>query len=570
MRLFTTIRPYRREWLKPDLFAAFTVWAVLVPEALAYATIAGVSPIVGLYAAPGALLLYAAIGTSRNLITGANAAAAALSAAVVGGIVAGDSGAFAQTTAALAICIGIIAVVAGIARLGFVVNFISIPVLRGFITGLALTIIAGQVPHLFGVQSSDGDFFDRVWVFITNLNEIDPVTAAIGLGSLAFILYCRYFHPAIPGSLISVGVGIIVVSAFDLGANGVAIIGPIEGGLPSPSIPEAGFADLGALVVGAAGVMIVGFAEGLASAGANPSDDEKVDPNRELVGMGMANVSGGLAGGFVVTGSVSKTAINAAAGARSQLVGIVVAGLVVLTMLFFSGVFESLPEAALAAVVIAALIHVVDIHSLRTYYRILDYGNELNPANRPDFIAAVAALLGVMVFDILPGLFIGIVASLGLLLYRSSMPHVARLGELGSGSGHWGDVKRHPDARELPDVLVLRIEAALFFANADQIKSIVTGMVNDSTSAVVLDLETVPFIDLTGALMLQALSSELGRKGIRMAIARDVGQVEDLIRSTGMEDLLDNAFVSIRQAVSAMSRNSQIVSPERPDRETGQ
>ncbi|MCB0831545.1 MAG: SulP family inorganic anion transporter, partial [Solirubrobacterales bacterium] len=169
MKLFPSIRPYSRGWLRRDLLAALTVWAVLVPEALAYATIAGVSPIVGLYAAPGALLIYAALGSSRKLVTGGDAATAALSAAIVGGIVAGDSSAFVQTTAALAICVGLIAVMAGVARLGFVVNFISIPVLRGFIIGLALTIIAGQIPHLFGVESSNGNFFDRIWVFVTHL-----------------------------------------------------------------------------------------------------------------------------------------------------------------------------------------------------------------------------------------------------------------------------------------------------------------------------------------------------------------------------------------------------------------
>lgn len=554
MKLFATIRPFDRRSLRPDLIAAITVWAVLVPEALAYATIAGVSPIVGLYAAPGALLLYAAFGSSRRLVTGGDAATAALSAAIVGGMVAGDSSAFVQTTAALAICVGIIAVAAGLARLGFVVNFISIPVLRGFILGLALTIIAGQIPHLFGVESSDGNFFDRIWVFLTHLDQVDLPTVAIGLGSLAIILFCKYRHPAIPGSLIAVGLGIGSVMAFDLGAHGVDIVGPISSDLPTVALPDIDLAEAGALVAGATGLLLVGFSESLAAAKAFPSREEDLDPNRELIGTGAANVGAGMVGGFVVTGSFSKTSISSESGARTQFSGVVVAGLVVLTLLFLTGLFEDLPEAALAAVVIAALIHAVDLVGLRDLARIRERGNSFNPAHRPDFIASLAALLGVTIFDILPGLFIGIGVSLVLLLYRSSIPNVTRMGELSEQPGHWGDLKRHDGAKEAPGVVVLRLEAAVFFANSDEIRRSVLGSVASNTRAVVLDVETVPYIDVTGAFMFRALSEELREKGVRLLIARDVGQVEDMMRSTGLGMLLDDSFVSVEQAVEAARR----------------
>lgn len=551
MKLFSCIRPYERSWLRPDLIAALTVWAVLVPEALAYATIAGVSPIVGLYAAPGALLIYAALGSSRKLVTGGDAATAALSAAIVGGIVAGDSSAFVQTTAALAICVGLIAVLAGIARLGFVVDFISVPVLRGFIIGLALTIIAGQIPHLFGVESGDGNFFERIRVFLTHLDQIDLPTVAIGLTSLAIILVCKYRRPKIPGSLIAVVLGIITVRIFDLGAHGVEIVGPITSDLPGIALPDIDLSDVGALMAGAAGLMLVGFAESLASARSYPDQDEELAPNRELIGTGAANLGAGMVGGFVVTGSFSKTAINAESGARSQLSGIVVAVLVVITMLFFTVPFESLPEAALAAIVIAALIHALDFVGLRELARIRERGNPLNPVNRPDFIAAIAALLGVTVFDILPGLFIGIGVSLVLLLYRSSRPHVTRLGELHSQPGHWGDVRRHTDAVEAPGVVVLRLEAAIFFANAEEIRREVNRSIGPDTRALVLDVETVPYIDVTAAYMLRSLTEELAGRKIRLSIARDVGAVEDLLRATGLTGLLADSYVSIDQAVDA-------------------
>lgn len=549
MKLFATTRPLQRTSLKPDLIAAITVWAVLVPEALAYATIAGVSPIVGLYAAPGALLIYAALGSSRRLVTGGDAATAALSAAIVAGIVAGDSSAFVQTTAALAICVGVIALAAGIARLGFVVNFISVPVLRGFIIGLALTIIAGQIPHLLGVESSNGNFFDRIYTLLTHLSQIDPPTALIGLGSLAIILFCKYRRPSVPGALIAVGLGIAAVGLFDLGANGVEIVGPISSDLPKVALPDFDLAELGALVAGGVGLMLVGFAESYAAAKANQLEGEDLDPNRELIGTGAANVGAGMVGGFVVTGSLSKTSINSEAGARSQFSGVVVAVLVILTLLFLTGLFEDLPEAALAAVVIGALIHAVDIVGLRDLAKVKDRGSAINPANRPDFIAAVAALLGVTVFDILPGLFIGISVSLILLLYRSSRPNVTRLGELDSQPGHWGDLTRHSEIREIEGITVLRLEAAVFFANADEIRQAVLRGIGPDTRALVLDVETVPYIDVTGAFMLKALSQELDRKRVKLKIARDIGQVEDTLRATGLTELLDESYVSIDQAV---------------------
>lgn len=347
--------------------------------------------------------------------------------------------------------------------------------------------------------------------------------------------------------------GVAAVNAFDLGAHGVEIVGQVNSDLPSISLPDIGLADLGPLVAGAVGLMLVGFAESLASAKAYPDSEESLDPNRELVGTGAANVGAGLFGGFVVTGSFSKTSINADSGARSQLSGIVVAVLAILTMLFLTGLFEDLPEAALAAVVIAALIHAVDIVGLRDLARIRERGNPLNPANRPDFIASIAALAGVMVFDILPGLFIGIGVSLVLLLYRSSRPRVAELGELKSQPTHWGDRRRHPDALEVPGTVVLRLEAAIFFANAEEIRKEVIGSIRPDTRAVVLDVETVPYIDVTGVYMLRSLYEELRRRQIRLAVARDVGQVEDMMRATGLAGLLADSYVSIDQAVDTVS-----------------
>src|SRR5215218_6273080 len=236
--LFTSLRGYRSGWLRGDVVAGLTVWAVLVPEALAYATIAGVSPVVGLYAVPGALILYAAFGSSRHLITGPSAATAALSAAAVAQFATQGSSDFAALTVALAITTGIVAAAAGLLRLGFLANFISEPVLKGFIIGLALTIIVGQVPKIFGIEKSDGDFFEQAWGVIRHLGDTHGRTLLVGAGSLAVVLALRRWLPMVPGSLVAVILGVVAVNLFDLDAKGVEIVGPIDSGLPRIGLPE--------------------------------------------------------------------------------------------------------------------------------------------------------------------------------------------------------------------------------------------------------------------------------------------------------------------------------------------
>jgi sulfate permease, SulP family len=540
VRPFSSLLPYRGEWLRGDVIAGLTVWAVLVPEALAYASIAGVSPVVGLYAAPGALILYAALGSSRHLVTGPMAATAALSAAVVGDVAAGGSDEFVQLTVVLALCVGLASVIAGVLRLGFLASFISEPVLKGFIIGLALTIIVGQVPKLLGIESGDGDFFEKLWAFLGDLGSADALTLVVGVGSLALVLVLKRVAPAVPGSLVVVLLGILLVELFDLDVD---IVGDIDGGLPSLGLPDADAGDYGALAGGAIGVMLVGFAEGL---GAAKTYDRDVDASRELLGLGGANLASGLSSGMVVNGSLSKTAVDASAGARTQMAGLVVAAMTVITLLFLTGLFESLPEATLAAVVVAALIELVDFGALADLYRV--YSRRLGIASRPDFVAAVAAMLGVMVFDTLPGLFIGIGISLLLLLYRTSRPRIAVLGRV-PGSDQYGDVGRHPENAEVDGVKVLRVESGLFFANADFVRARVRRYAHPrDVHAVVLDAGATPFIDVSAVRMLEELEDELEQAGVRLLVAREVGQVRDVVRRAHGEQ---NVHPTVQAAVEA-------------------
>ncbi|MET0862836.1 MAG: SulP family inorganic anion transporter, partial [Nakamurella sp.] len=530
--VFASLQGYQRVWIRTDVVAGLTVWAVLVPEALAYATIAGVPPVVGLYAAIPSLVLYAAAGSSRHLVVGPMSATAALSAASVAPFAGGDATLYVALTAALAIVTGIAGLLFGLLRLGFIASFISEPVLKGFIVGLALTIMIGQLPKFFGVPKADGDFFQQAWGVISHLGDTKGLTLLVGVLSLAVVLACKRWAPKVPGSLLAVLLGTAGAALFDLQARGVEIVGEIDSGLPDFGLPDAGglagYLDLAGPAVG---VLIVGFAEGLGAAKTYAAKaGYQISANRELVGLGAANLGSGLCAGMVVNGSLSKTAVNGGAGAKSQVSGLVVAVLTLITLLFLTGLFEQLPEATLSAVVIAAVIELVDFPALRRLYLVWTdrLGSIYGFAARADFAAAIAAMLGVLIFDTLPGLVIGIGVSMLLLLYRVSRPHVAGLAKR---DGAWLDVQRHNDLVADPSKLVVRVESGLFFANSDHVRERIEALRTPATRIVVLDAETSPFIDISAAEMLAQLAASLRRDGIELRIARDIGQFRDVMRS---------------------------------------
>ncbi|GGN85165.1 SulP family inorganic anion transporter [Nocardia rhizosphaerihabitans] len=557
--IFTSLHGYQRAWLRPDVVAGLTVWAVLVPEALAYASIAGVPPVVGLYAAVPALVLYALAGSSRHLVVGPMSATAALSAAIITPLAGADSGHYIALSAALAIATGIAGLLAGLLRLGFIAAFISEPVLKGFIVGLALTIIIGQVPKLFGVDKHDGNFFEQAWGVIRNLGDAQWRTLLIGLLSLVIVLGVKRWLPLVPGSLLAVLLGIIAVQLFGLDDKGVDIVGHIDAGLPSVGLPDGiGFDDYLDLLGPAIGVLLIGFAEGLGAAKTYAAKSGyAIDANRELFGLGAADLGSGLGAGMVVNGSLSKTAVNGGAGAKTQLSGLVVAALTVLTLLFLTGLFEKLPEATLAAVVIAAVIELVDIAALRRLYRVWTQllASIYGPAARADFLAAMAAMVGVLLFDTLPGLLIGVGVSVLLLVYRASQPHVAALAKEGS---LWVDTARHPDLTPRPDLLVVRVESALFFANADYVKTRIDDLCTDATRLVVLDAETSPALDVTAAEMLLDLRNALAHKRIDFRIARSVAQFGQVLGSAEAGDTPIGIYPTVAAAAADLPEHPPV------------
>ncbi|WP_245556231.1 SulP family inorganic anion transporter [Nocardia cerradoensis] len=565
--IFESLAGYRPQWLRADVVAGLTVWAVLVPEALAYASIAGVPPVVGLYAAVPSLVLYALAGSSRHLVVGPMSATAALSAAIVTPMAGADGGRYIALSAGLAIATGIVGLIAGAIRLGFVAAFISEPVLKGFIIGLALTIIIGQVPKLLGIPKHGGNFFEQAWGVLRHLGDAHWRTVVVGFVSLAIVLVVKRWLPLVPGSLLAVLIGIGAVAVFDLDERGVAIVGHIDAGLPALGLPDgldvSNYIDL---LGPAVGVLLIGFAEGLGAAKTYAAKaGYQIDANRELLGLGAANLGAGLASGMVVNGSLSKTAVNGSAGAKSQGSGLVVAALTVLTLLFLTGLFENLPEATLAGVVIAAVIELVDFAALRRLYRVWTQrlGGIYGKAARADFAAAVAAMIGVLLFDTLPGLLIGIGISMLLLVYRTSRPHVAPVVRSGT---LWLDADRHPELTQRPDLVVVRVESGLFFANADYVRGRIEQLCTDRTRLVVLDAETSPSIDVTAAAMLADLRDDLGRRHIDFRIARSIGQFGDALGTAEAQTTPVGLYPTVTAAVAdlpAVDEHSDGTEPTR-------
>jgi MFS superfamily sulfate permease-like transporter len=482
-------------------------------------------------------------------------ATAALSAATIAPVADPSGDNYVALTAALAVVTGVVALVAGLLRFGFLAGFISEPVLKGFIVGLALTIIMGQLPKIFGVDGASGNFFEKLWGLVTALGGTHWPTFLVGMLSLLVVLGLRRYLPLVPGSLVAVALGVLVVTLLNLDDKGVEVVGAITPGLPQVGLPGGVGLDQYLGVVGpAVGVVLVGFAEGLGAAKTYAvRAGYDVDANEELIGLGAANVGSGLASGMVVNGSLSKTAVNGGAGAKSQVSGLFVAALTVITLLFLTGLFEQLPEATLGAIVVAAVIELVDIASLRRLYGV--WSTRLSAisakAARADFAAAIAAMVGVLVFDTLPGLFIGIGISFLLLLYRASRPNIATLAR--TPEGHWQDVDRFTDSSPEPGIVVLRVEGGVFFANVDAIRErVVAAASSPDVHGVVLDCESVPFVDVTAAEMVERLRTLLAAQGTRLVLARDIGQVRDVLGRTGDDVDAATVYPSVSAAVDAL------------------
>jgi SulP family sulfate permease len=546
---------YPREWLGVDVVAALSVWALLVPSALAYASVAGVPVQYGLYTAFAALIGYAVFGTAKQVVTGPSATTAAVSFTVVATIV-GDAAMgtddAAGTTAALAFTAGVIYVGLGIARMGWVSNFLSKAVLEGFIAGFAIGIIIEQSHKLLGVEEVEGSYVEQLIGTLEQIPDTQVTTLVVGAASLALLLLCRAFAPRLPRALIVAALAIVAVGALDLADHGVAITGDVPTGLFTVGLPDVGWGRLGDLVVGALSIIFVGYAESLAAARTMASKHGyRIDADQELIAQGAACAGSGLVGGFVVDGSLSKTSVADAAGQKSQMASLIDAALVLATILFLAGLFEDLPKATLGAIVIDAMVGLVKLEPARRYHGV----------NRPDWVFFMAAGLGILFFGIIQGIVIGVVLSLLLLVARASRPATRRLG-FDPRSRTFLDPSRHDGVEEIPGVLVVRLDGPLFFADAQRFHDEIDAMVSaagDDLTAVVIDGDAISQTDTDGADIVIALAEELRKVDVTLSFARVDRQIRDLWERAGAVDAVgaERFFPTVRAAVEAVQPDGE-------------
>jgi sulfate permease, SulP family len=528
----TWIRTYdRSNWLRPDVLAGVTVAAFSIPESMAYAGLAGLSPENGLYASMLALLVYVFFGTSRHMSVGTTSALAIMVAGTLGGLALTDADQYLAAAQLTAIFAGAITIVAGILRLGFVVNFISESVLTGFSAGAALFIASSQLSKLFGIEGVQGNFFERVWNVIKNLDETSGWTLALGLASIALLLIFERLWPRLPTSLFVVVLVIALMYVTDLEEKGVKVAGNIPAGLPSPRIPSVP-PDVVPAVAGLAfGCFLLSYVEGISVARTFAAKHkESVDANQELFANGAINVGAGLFRGIPVGGSMSRSAVNESSGAKSPLAGGFAAILLAVVLLVLTAPFEKLPETKLAAIVLVAIRSLVNIPAIERLWRL----------SRTEFLSAALTFGGVLVFDLLTGVLIGAAFSILAMIARISKPHIATLGRV-AGSDQFADVARHPENEQIPGVRIIRIDDDIFYANTDAVKSALVSSVDEAEppiSLVVLDLASTPFLDLAGIDMLSDVSDELKEKGAELWVAGATGDVRDALRKAGAGDKL--------------------------------
>jgi sulfate permease, SulP family len=517
---------YQRSWLRFDLIAGLTVCAILVPEGMAYAQLAGVPPEYAFYAAPIGLLAYALLGSSRQLVVAVSSAVAIMSAATISEIATTGSAEYIALTAALAILAGLISIAAGVLKLGRIAQFFSESVLLGFVFGLALLITVKQLPKLLGIEAHGDTAVALIRDMLPHLSETDVLTLAVGVCGIAAMIALERLLPKVPAALL-VLIGSIAASvAFGLEAQGVAVVGELPAGLAGPSLPGVGLETLPQLLVGALAIALVAFAEAIGPAEEFAREHgTKVDANRELVAIGAANTGAGLFSGFPIGSSLSKSAANDRAGAKTPASLITAAAATALVALFLTPLFEPLPEATLGAIVVVAVAGMMKVSKMKRLWRL----------RRADFWLAMIALAGVLVMPTLPALALAVVVSLGMLIWRASQPRLTFLGRARGGLEPV-DLKTRP-AAAIPGLLIVRPDQMLFFANAASVRDGIVQAVSDADphpSVVLLDVGLTPEVDVPVIETLEHLHQRLDADGIELWLCHLLPEARDLLDRAGV------------------------------------
>ncbi len=546
MPIVSWLPAYPWSSLPADAVAGVTVWGLLIPEMIAYASLAGLPPQAGLYTLLASLLLYAVFGTSRQLVVAGTSASAVLIFSTVTALGPHDAHTYAILASGFIVLTGLIFLAAGLLRLGFITDFLSRPVMEGFVFGLAIFVTVSQLPKLFGLEKGQGDTIRQFAHVVANLGSASLVTLAVGLCALALLFALERFLPRLPGGLVVLVAGIAISAAANLSAHGVATVGKIPSGLPSVVTEHLKISQLWVLLPSALGMMLVIFSEAL---GAGQTFAEKhgyrLDSSQEMIALGLANIGSGFLGGLACGGSLSQTAVNDGAGARSELSAVVAAGLSLITVVALTPLFKDLPEAVLAALIIHAVSHLMKVGEMRRFYRLVPR----------EFWLGMLTLLGVVVLDVLPGLIIGVVLSILLVVYRASRMPVSALGADRRVPGGYVDLHRHPDAQPIDGVLIVRPDGPLFFGNAQAVHDAVATLVSssdESLRSVIIDLHGNDDIDITSSEKLIKLVHSLRQKHLRVALAHVHAPAMEMARRSGLLDEVgaDHVFENVDAGVT--------------------
>jgi len=526
-----------RKLLRWDVIAGITLWGVVVPEGIAYAGLAGMPLQAGLYTVLAALVAYAIFGTSRQLVVVSTSASAVMLASIITALNPPDYASYLALAGGLILVVGVIFLSAGILRLGFINNFISRPVMDGFIFGMAIFVAAKQLPKLFGISHGDGNTLQQMWYVFGHLGQANIPTLAVGVGALLLLLVLHRFAHRVPAGLVVLIAGIIVSAALGLSVAGVKIVGVIPAGLPAVGLPEVKLRDLWVLLPSALGMVLVIFSEGLGAADVFASKHNyEVKPDQELIAYGAANISSGLLGGLAAGGSLSQSSVNDSAGARTSISLLVAAILGLVTVIALTPLFTDLPEAVLAALIIFAVVRLMRVRQMQGFYRL----------QKVEFWLGMVALLGVLILDVLPGLAIAVLFSLIYVIYKSSRPHVSVLGRVPGMPGAYTDIQRHPEDRPVEGLIIFRLNAPLYFANASLIHSRLRELIRNSLPpprAVILDMSASDNLDITSLEILEKLVLELKEANIEVMVAEVHQPVRDIALRSGLADEFNRSQV---------------------------
>ncbi len=505
------LRGYRVSWLRGDVLAGLTVAAYLVPQVMAYADLAGLPPVTGLWAILAPLVLYAFLGSSRHLSVGPESTTALMTVAVVAPLAGGDPARYAALAGALAVTVGLLCLIAFAARLGFVADLLSRPILVGYLAGVAITMIVGQLGKLTGVPVTGDTIPAEMASFAGHLSRMQPATTFFAAAVLGLLFLGHWRFPRLPTPLFVMLLATAAVVAFDLQRHGIAVVGAVPQGLPTPALPDVG--DLQYLLLPAVGVLVVGYTDTVLTARAFATrGGYPVDANQELLALGAANLGAGLLRGFPISSSGSRTALGVAAGARTQVYSLVALAGVVAVLLFAGPMLARFPTAALAAIIVYAATRLIDLDGFR----------RLAAFRRSELLLALAAFAGVLVFDILNGVLLAIGLSVAEMLHRVARPHDAVQGFV-PGLAGMHDIDDYPEASTVPGLLVYRYDSPLFFANAEDFRRRALAAVTAQQEPVVwfvLNVEANVEVDMTGLDALENLRAELTGRGVVFALAR--------------------------------------------------